>query len=60
MHASEDRKYLTPREFHEKHRNLGINLIYQWAREDVLPSIRVGGKILIPSDALDQLADSRS
>jgi|1_EtaG_2_1085319.scaffolds.fasta_scaffold03622_12 excisionase family DNA binding protein len=51
-----EREWLTVTQFKERYRKqLGKNLIYDAVREGQLPSIKLGGKILIPSDALDQL-----
>ena len=46
------REWLTVKQFQERNRNLGRNLIYDAVKQNQLPSIRIGGKILIPSDAL--------
>ena len=49
-----DREYLSVKEFKDR---LGVsgNLIYEQVRQGVLPSVRLGGRILIPVDALEQL-----
>ena len=49
-----DRQYLSVKEFKDR---LGVsrNLIYEQVRKGVLPSVRLGGRILIPVDALAQL-----
>jgi excisionase family DNA binding protein len=54
-----EREWLTVREFKGRNPNLGRNLIYEQVRTGKLPSIRVGGRILIPSDALDQLLEAK-
>ncbi len=56
MQDTGGREWLTVKQFQERNRNLGRNLIYDAVKQNQLPSIRIGGKILIPSDALDQLA----
>ena len=52
-------EWLTVSEFRARHRSLGKNLIYEAVRKGQIASIRVGGKILIPSDALDRLLEMR-
>ena len=49
-----DREYLSVKEFKDR---LGVsrNLIYEQVRQGVLPSVRLGGRILIPVDALELL-----
>ena len=49
-----DREYLSVKEFKDR---LGVsrNLIYEQVRKGVLPSVRLGGRILIPVDALELL-----
>ena len=56
MQAKEDtnNEWLTVREFCQRFR-LSSTLIYQQVNVGSIPSIRVGGKILIRSDALDTL-----
>ena len=54
-----DHEWLTVREFTERYK-LGKNLVYESVRDSRIPSIRVGGKILIPSDALDRLLEDRN
>ena len=51
---SPDKDWLTVREFCERFR-LSSTLVYQEVNVGSIPSIRVGGKILIRSDALDTL-----
>ena len=53
------REWLTVAKFKKRNPNLGKNLIYDAVREGRLPSIRIGGKILIPDDALDQLLEAK-
>ena len=49
-----DREYLSVKEFKDR---LGVsrNLIYEQVRKGGLPSVRLGGRILIPVDALELL-----
>lgn len=55
MAIQDEREWLTVLEFRERHR-LNKNLVYEQIREGKIQSIKVGGKILVASDALDQLA----
>ena len=55
MAIQDEREWLTVLEFRERHR-LSKNLVYEQIREGKIQSIKVGGKILVASDALDQLA----
>ena len=55
-----DQRYQTVPEFLKAHPYLGKNLVYEQIREGKIPSIKVGGKILVPSDALDQLAEEQA
>ena len=57
MTTTTNREWLTVARFRERNPQLGKNLVYEAVRDGRLPSIRIGGKILIPSDALDQLLD---
>ena len=54
MTSPEERTWLTVREFRERH-HLSKNLVYDAVRENCLPYAKIGSKIMIPSDALDQL-----
>ena len=56
MSAIAEREWLTVEEFRRRH-NLGRNLVYEAVRERRIRSLRLKGKILIASDALDDLAD---
>ena len=58
MDATTIREWLTVREFMARHK-LGKNLVYESVRDSRIPSIKVGGKILIPSDALDRLLEDK-
>ena len=53
-----ERQWLTAEQFRKRNPRLGKNLIYNAVRDGQLPSIRLGGKILIPSDALDKLLEA--
>ena len=46
--------FISVREFKEQH-GLSRNLVYEQLRKGVLPSVRLGGRILIPVDALEKL-----
>ena len=52
-----DKAYFSVKEFKDR---LGVssNLIYEQLREGALPSVRLGGRILIPADALQHLMES--
>ncbi len=54
-----EKEWLTVEQFRRRH-NLGKNLVYEAVRDNRLPGLKLGGKILIPSDALDQLIQKRS
>lgn len=49
------REFLTPRQFRERHRNYTRGKLYEDCRLGRLPHVRIGRKVLIPSDALDQI-----
>ena len=57
--TEDQRQWLTVREFTERY-GVGKNLVYEAVRDSRLPSIRLGGKILIPSDAFERLLRERS
>ena len=61
MNATEPSEYLAPEAWRAK---TGIpiskNLMYQAIREGTIPSIRIGWKILIPEDALEQMMAAQS
>ena len=48
--------FISVREFKEQH-GLSRNLVYEQLRKGVLPSVRLGGRILIPVDALQQMME---
>ena len=53
-----DKEYFSVKEFKDR---LGVssNLIYEQLRKGALPSVRLGGRILIPADALQQLMEKQ-
>ena len=50
------KEYFSVKEFKDR---LGVssNLIYEQLRKGALPSVRLGGRILIPTDALHQMME---
>ena len=56
MTINTEREWLSVAEFRIRHPQLGKNLVYEAVRSGRLLSIKVHGKILIASDALNQLA----
>lgn len=57
MSEETQREWLTVNQFRERIPQFGKNLVYQAVRDGRLPSVRIGSKILIPSDALDRLLE---
>ena len=57
MQQAQTREWLTVNEFKKRHPNLGKTLIYEAVRSGSLRSLKLGGKILIASDSLDELAN---
>ena len=54
-------KWVPVPEWVRKHPEAGqANHVYEMCRKGVLRSVRVGGKILIAEDALEQLADEQA
>ena len=53
------REWLTVPEWRRRHPYLGKNKVYKAVGDGTLKSIRIGGKILVASDALDVLAVDR-
>ena len=53
--AHEDAKWVPVRVFLEEHPEVGRNLVYQQAKLGNLPTIKIGGKLLIRRDAFDLL-----
>ena len=49
-----DKEFLSVREFKDR-AGVSSNLVYEQLRKGVLPSVRLGGRILIPVDALELL-----
>ena len=52
-------EWLTVEQFRIRH-HLGRNLVYDMVRQMRLRSVKLGGKILIASDALEILAESQA
>ena len=48
--------FISVREFTKRH-GLSRNLVYEQLHKGVLPSVRLGGRILIPIDALQQMIE---
>lgn len=49
-------EFVTPSVFLARHKGqIGRNTLYNWLAEDKLRHIRVGRKILIPSDAFERM-----
>ena len=53
------KSFISVREFNKRH-GLSRNLIYEQLRKGVLPSVRLGGRILIPVDALELLMERQN
>ena len=53
------KEWLTVKEFHQEHPYLKLNFLYELAATKRLCSFKVGGKVLIASDALEQLAEDQ-
>ena len=49
-------QFISVREFTKRH-GLSRNLVYEQLHKGVLPSVRLGGRILIPVDALQQMME---
>ena len=54
----DDKEFLSVREFKDR-AGVSSNLVYEQLRKGVLPSVRLGGRILIPVDALQQLMEKQ-
>ena len=52
--------WLTVAEFRSRFPQVGRSLVYDAVKRGELPSIRIGGKILIPGDALDRLLEKQN
>ena len=55
-----DDGYQSVPEFLRAHPYLGKNLVYQQIREGRIPHIKVGSKILVPTNVLERLADQQA
>ena len=55
--APRRREWLTVPEWRRRHPYLGKNKVYKAVGDGTLKSVRIHGKILVASDALDALAD---
>ena len=55
--VSKDAQWLSVPEFVEEHPEVGRNLVYQQAKLGNLPTIKIGGKLLIRRDAFDLLLE---
>jgi excisionase family DNA binding protein len=52
------REWMTVKQFLSRHKGqVGRNTLYDRVRDRTLPSVRLGKRILIPSDALDSLLE---
>ena len=55
------REWLSVGEFVQRNPHVGgRNFVYEQCRQGKLTSVKIGGKVLVASDALDQLAERRS
>lgn len=52
----ESREWLSVPEWRKRHPQIGKNKVYDSIRDGTLKSLKLGGKILIASDALDILS----
>ncbi len=52
--------WLTVSEFRGRFPQMGRSLIYEAVRRGELSSVKIGGKILIPSNALDRLFEQQN
>ena len=52
------RQWITVSEWRKRYPYLGKNKVYKAVGDGTLKSVRIGGKILVASDALDVLADN--
>ena len=54
------RRWLPPKVWHAEHRESGsLNFVYASAQSGRLACINVGGRVLIASDALEQIYDAK-
>ena len=54
-----EQEWLSVEQFRRRHK-LGKNLVYDAVRQGRLRSVKLGGKILIATDALEMLAESQA
>lgn len=60
VNETQEYEWLQVKAFQKRHPEVGApNFIYQMAKAGELPSIKVGGRVLIRSDALDQLLEQQ-
>ena len=59
VEPASSREWLSVPEWRRRHPYLGKNKVYKAVGDGTLKSIRIGGKILVASDALDVLAGDR-
>jgi hypothetical protein len=52
-------EWLSIREFHQRHPGISIWLIGELVRRQQLPHVRLGRRILLPENALSQLAEGQ-
>jgi hypothetical protein len=53
-------QWISVKEFQARNPGLGLNLIYRSCKNGDLPSIRIGSKVMIRSDALDLMLSSKT
>ena len=51
-----EKRYLTVKETAEKY-NLGVSTVRKHIRDGLFPSVKIGGKILIPLDKMDSMLE---
>ena len=54
------REWLSVPQWRERHPQIGKNKVYELVRNGTLESLRLGGKILVSSDALDRLSEQQN
>ena len=57
--AIPQREWLPVPEWRKRYPYMGKNKVYSAIRDGTLKSIRIGSKILVASDALDELANDK-
>ncbi len=60
MVKDRNRRWLSVSEFRQSFPQLSRTFIYESVRANRLPSIKIGGKILIPDDAFETLLEQNS